>query len=85
MGRVITYNWTLSATTFPLLQRTITASPAVHHPNPMAQLENLRFLSMDQIESVRPFAPFNAVADLLSPDGSSNGNSHLQFHRNGFV
>ncbi len=31
----------------------------------MAQLENLRFLSMDQIESVRPFAPLPPLPGRL--------------------
>jgi len=50
---------TVSATRFPLLQRTITGTS-------MAQ-ENLRFLSMDQIESVRPLASRRS----LTSDGSS--------------
>ena len=50
----------------------------------MAAQENLGFLSMDQIESVRPLASRRVY--LTSPRTAHDKEiSHTQFHRNGFV
>jgi hypothetical protein len=76
---------TVSATRFPLLRKDHHQASKIHSVlYPMAAQENLRFLSMDQIESVRPLASRRVY--LTSPRTAHDKEiSHTQFHRNGFV